>query len=89
MTRLTIVVVTFIIPHVEGFDTDPVEITVGIEGGTHDQASCNEREWNMTVLLVILFPCCSPEAVILLRSRFKLLLDRHMIRTISKDIESV
>ena len=85
---LTIVVVPFIICHIEGLDIDLVVIALfRMEGCTGDETSSNEGERDMTVFLVVLARGGGPEVLVMTLSGDEFLLKWHSVGWIRKDSE--
>lgn len=89
---LTVVVISFIECHVEGLHRYSMVIAAEIEGSANDEASHDEREGNMVVLLISVGGrglARKPEIVVFAGGGNELLLNGRTIGTVFKDLKSV
>lgn len=84
----TVIVVSFIEGHVKGFHGNAMIVTVNIERSTGDQASHDERERDILILVMALLRR-KPEIVVLLGSGNELLLDGQTVGRMFKNVENV
>lgn len=90
--RLTVVVVSFVECHVEGFNADLMEVTVKIEGSADNETGHDKRERDIAVLPIIVGGgrfARKPEVVVLAGGGKQLLLNWSAIGGVSKDLQGI